>query len=150
MRSLLNHVGMSPVYVLPAVILLVFSGWQGWTREPWHIEGEVVLGMMAESMVLAVLLMVVGRVQDIAFQHLEARQVAAAMGGDGPNTLGDVICYVGAGIYEETLFRLLLLPAISCCLTGVGFPSLVAMPVAVAASGFVFSGDGNPTPVRQQ
>ena len=139
MRWALEQAGLSPVYILPAVIVLVFTVWQFSTREPWHIDGEVVLGMLTESLVLAVALMVIGRIQDIAFAQLETSPIAASLGAPPPG-VEKLVCYVGAGIYEETLFRLLLLPAVYFCLTCVGFPSLLSITVAVTASGLAFSG----------
>ena len=47
--------------------------------------------------------------------------------------------YVGAGIYEETLFRLLLLPAVYYCLNVIGIPSKAAMTLAMTTSALAFS-----------
>jgi hypothetical protein len=139
MRWALEQAGLSPFYVLPVAILLIFTAWQCWTREPWQLSGDVLLGMLTESLALAVALMVIGRMQDLAFQKLESSAIVASL-GPPPAEVEKLVCYVGAGIYEETLFRLLLLPAVYYGLTSIGFPSVVAMTAAVTASALAFSG----------
>ena len=139
MRWWLEQFGMQPVYVLPLALMFIFTVWQLCARYPWRVDGEVMLGMVAESMVFALALLVFGRLQDIAFQTLEESYVAASLGAPPPRFI-DVVSYIGAGIYEETLFRLLLLPAVYCCLAAVGVPSLLASTAAVTLSGLAFSG----------
>ena len=149
MRWAIEQVGFSPAYVLPFIILLVFTCWQIHTREPWRMDGEVLLGMMGESLVLAIALMVIGRVQDVAFHRIETSHVIAAVGGTG-ESLQRLVSYVGAGIYEETLFRLILLPAVYYCLTGVGIPTPLSMTLAMTTSALAFSGAHHIGPMAEQ
>src|SRR5262249_55067880 len=65
-------------------------------------------------------------------------RVVASMGGMGSN-LDRIICYVGAGIYEETMFRLILLPAVYYCLIGLGIPSPLSMTLSITASALAFA-----------
>ena len=139
MRWMLEQIGLSLKYLLPLVIVLVFAFWHCWTREPWRLDGAVLLGMLSESLVLAVALTVLGRLQDIAFQKLESSTIIASL-GSAPSRLEDLVCYLGAGIYEETLFRLLLLPAVYFTLLSIGIPSQISMSVALTLSGLAFSG----------
>ncbi len=139
MRWAMQQLGFSPAFAMPFVILLIFTIWQVSSRETWRLDGEVLLGMLGESLVLAVALMVVGRVQDIAFNRLEAGDVVASI-GSAATTVDRLVSYVGAGIYEETLFRLLLLPAVYFALKGIGIPSSLAMTVAMTMSALAFSG----------
>lgn len=138
MRWAIQQLGFSPAYILPFLILLIFTFWQIWTRDPWKMDGEVMLGMLGESLVLAIALMVIGRVQDMAFHRIETSQVVTALGGPA-TTLERLVSYVGAGIYEETMFRLILLPAIYYCLVGVGIPSPVSMTLSMSASALAFA-----------
>ncbi len=149
MRWTIEQIGLSPACILPAVILFVFSAWQIWTREPWRMEGEVVFGMFGESLVLAVALMVIGRVQDIAFQRLESSQIVTSI-GDPVSFVERLVSFVGAGIYEETLFRLILLPAAYFCLISVGIPSPLSMFGAMTASALAFSGAHHLGPMAEE
>ena len=149
MRWVIEQLGFNPTYVLPFVILLIFTCWQIWTRESWRMDGEVMLGMLGESLVLAVALMVIGRVQDLAFHRIEANQVIAAL-GDSSTTLDRLVSFVGAGIYEETLFRLLLLPAVYFSLKAIGIPSPLSMTMAMTASALAFAGAHHVGPMAEQ
>jgi hypothetical protein len=148
MRWAIEQVGFSPAYVMPFVILLIFTFWQMWTREPWKMDGEVMLGMLGESMVLAVALMVLGRVQDLAFLRIETSEIVASLGESG-TTVERLVSFVGAGIYEETLFRLLLLPAVYYCMTGLGIPSPISMTLAMTASALAFAGAHHVGPMAE-
>jgi hypothetical protein len=148
MRWAIERIGFSPAYVLPFVILLVFTAWQIYSREPWKMDGEVMLGMLGESLVLAVGLMVIGRVQDIAFHRLEATQVVASI-GDRATTLERLVSYVGAGIYEETMFRLILLPAVYYSLIAIRIPSPLSMTLAMTASALAFAAAHHIGPVAE-
>ena len=149
MRWAMQQLGFSPAYAMPFVILLVFTVWQVHTRAVWRLDGEVLVGMLGESLVLAIALMVIGRVQDIAFNRMEANEIVAAI-GDAPTTLERVVSYVGAGIYEETLFRLLLLPAVYFTLRGIGIASPLSMTLAMTASALAFSGAHYVGPIAEQ
>jgi hypothetical protein len=148
MRWVIERLGFSPAYVMPFVILLVFTVWQIGTREPWKMDGEVMFGMLGESLVLAVALMVIGRVQDIAFHRIESSQVLASIGDSG-TTLDQLVSYVGAGIYEETMFRLILLPAVYYSLIGLGIPSPLSMTLSMTASALAFAAAHHIGPVAE-
>jgi len=148
MRWAIKQFGVSPAYVFPFMILLIFTCWQIYTREPWKMDGEVMIGMLGESMVLAVGLMVIGRIQDIAFHRLETSEVVAAI-GDSSTRLDRLISYVGAGIYEETMFRLMLLPAFYYCLIGVGVPSPLSMTLSMTASALAFAAAHHVGPLAE-
>jgi hypothetical protein len=137
LRWILDQLGFSSLYMLPAVIVLVFVVWHISTREPWRLDCEVLGGMFAESLALALVLVIIGRLQDKAFAHMEATRLLSMYGG--PNAGESVICYLGAGIYEETLFRLLLLPAVYYGLKGLAVPSPAAMTMAMTASALTFA-----------
>jgi hypothetical protein len=149
MRWVIEQLGFSPAYAMPFVILLIFTVWQIHTREAWRLDGEVLVGMLGESLVLAIALMVIGRVQDLAFHRMEANEVVVAM-SSAATTLERVVSYVGAGIYEETLFRLLLLPAVYFTLKGIGIPSPIAMTLAMTTSALAFSGAHYVGPMAEE
>jgi membrane protease YdiL (CAAX protease family) len=54
--------------------------------------------------------------------------------------IGQAITFVGAGIYEEVLFRLLLFSALAFLLRLAYLPSLLAVPLAAVGSAALFSG----------
>lgn len=149
MRTALGELGLQPAYVLPLAIVCVFTIWQLCSRNPWRFDAEVILGMIAESLVLAMVLIVIGRLHDIVFQSLELSGIVASVGA-APATVADLLSYVGAGIYEETLFRLLMLPLIYYGFTLIGARPVLATTAAVALSGLAFSGAHYVGPMAEQ
>jgi hypothetical protein len=71
--------------------------------EPYRVDRKAVAWMYGESVLLAVPL--------LALSHLLHRQLvfAAAAAGADSRWLADATIYIGAGIYEELVFRLVLI-----------------------------------------
>lgn len=119
MRDLLGAAGAGFGFVLPVLVIVVLMGWHLRVRHPWRISGETLMGMFAESLLFAFALIVAGQLQNRAFEKLGNPEIplavrssaAQATGLIGDETAARAITYVGAGIYEEVLFRLCLLPA---------------------------------------
>lgn len=113
MRSWLWELGLTQIWLLPVLIVTALLAWHIAGRYPWRVSGETIAGMGAESVLFAFLLIVVGQLQDLAFSrgirdltlisgHLTLQQKLIAV---------RAVTFLGAGIYEEVLFRLCLLPA---------------------------------------
>jgi hypothetical protein len=92
-----------------AAIVVVLLVWHVLTREPWRFDLATPGIMAVESLVLAIPLIVMGVV-------IGSSSVAAAPGGGpGPTDLTAMSVWervaisVGAGLYEELLFRMLLI-----------------------------------------
>lgn len=69
LRGGLALAGLNAVWLLPAFILGGLLVWHHQRRDPWQISGSVLTGMLAESLLLAFTLMILGQVQDIVFQQ---------------------------------------------------------------------------------
>ncbi len=108
MRSLLETAGVPFGFVLPALVVVVLLGWHLCVKQPWKVSAETLLGMFAESLLFAFALIVAGQLQNLAFEKLGNPEVPLAIGSP---TAAQAVTFVGAGIYEEVLFRLCLLPA---------------------------------------
>jgi len=199
MRSALVQLGMDHPLLLPGLVVSVLIIWHVCGKYRWRISTGTLLGMFAESLLYAFLLLFVGRLQGVAFDRLEPvnRPAIEQQRSDGlherfenrfsnrsradshlsipfarnpPSTNMDArlesdagsppesaeefhrasrgnnvepgvraIMFLGAGFYEEVLFRLCLLPA---CF---GFFRLVrlrkgwASVLAVLSSSLIFS-----------
>jgi hypothetical protein len=105
-------------------------------RVPLH--GPYFAGMLAESAVYAVLF---GGLIAAATQVLLGGGVRlAADGGLARLPMVDgVVLSLGAGIYEELLFRVLLTGGLFALLSAVGMKRMTAGVVAVVVSAFIFS-----------
>ncbi|MCA9071088.1 MAG: CPBP family intramembrane metalloprotease [Planctomycetaceae bacterium] len=117
MRNLFQSAGVSFGFVVPIVVVVILVAWHLKARHSWKVSGETLMGMFAESILFAFLLIVAGQLQNLAFEKLGNPEVPLSVRGSGEAgplidnpTTALAISYVGAGIYEEALFRLCLLP----------------------------------------
>jgi hypothetical protein len=107
-------------------------------RRSGPIRPSIFLLMFAESCILAVLF---GTVIGTATVRLLGPLRALAVGGnglDGP-ALGRLTLSLGAGLYEELLFRVVLVALISNGLRLIGFSRVAAGIVAVIVGAALFS-----------
>jgi len=123
-----------------AAIVVVLLVWHLLTREPWRFD-LATPGMMAvESVALAIPLIVMGVV-------IGSSAVAAAPGGGpGPTDLTAMSVWervaisVGAGLYEELLFRMLLIAVLHTLLVDVGkLRSATGAGIAIVVSAVAFT-----------
>jgi membrane protease YdiL (CAAX protease family) len=70
---------------------------------------------------------------------LKSLGVPLSHGPKADPALARLITFVGAGIYEEILFRLVLFSGLALLLRLVMIPAFVAVPFAAAASALLFS-----------
>ena len=97
--------------------------------------------MIVESLIWAVALMGIGRLIDLGFSYLEQGDLPILAMGPAPPTRRSpaLIGYLGAGVYEETLFRLMLVPVLFAILRLLQMPQVLASSLAVTASALLFA-----------
>jgi len=131
-----ENFGMS-VLSLPAIgIVLTMVAWQVIGRFAWTLRLPAVLGMYAESAAMAVPL--------AAINALVTRRIAgdaASIGAlAGQGVLTRVTGAIGAGVYEELVFRMCLMGALHMLLADVAaWKEPRAWIAAVASSAALFS-----------
>lgn len=139
---------------LPAITLVVvLLLWHVLTRERWRIQPGVLVGMLMEATVLVLPLLVLGLIvyRKIDESHLAAVS-PAALGTDGQRLMtptealrqfswqSRLTLSIGAGLYEELVFRLLLITALHLVLADILRLSRgVAAVVACVASAVAFA-----------
>ncbi|HVJ69481.1 MAG TPA: CPBP family glutamic-type intramembrane protease [Caulifigura sp.] len=137
MRGWLGGLGFQFPWILPAVVGATLFGWHRVKRDTAQFQASTFLGMLGESLLFALVLILCGQ------------SLHSVMGEPLPNAMIAkwnvssmqlrVISSVGAGLYEEFLFRLLLVPAL---ITATGFVirnRVVAAVLSVAASSLIFA-----------
>ncbi len=139
MRSLLTRAGAEQV-LLPVIVIGLLLGWHLLRKNPWSVRLETQLGMLAESLLLAVVLVALGQCHDVAFRSLVRQDtvpegVLNAMQG----SISLAVSYIGAGVYEEVMFRLLLVPAAFLCFRMFEFPPKYAAAMAAISTSFLFA-----------
>ncbi len=106
MRGWLNDLGLDQPWLLPALVVAGLIIWHFAGHYPGKVSLDVLIGMFAESLLFAFVLIVVGQLTDFVFQEIQGLAIFAV---NARNALL-AVTYIGAGIYEEVLFRLCLLP----------------------------------------
>ena len=131
------HAGLEIPWLLPSCLILVLLGWHQITKQPWRCRWQTLTGMFGESLLFAMILVLLGQGLHLAFRHagLPTAPGTVASLSISTKSLG----FLGAGIYEEVLFRLLLLPALygGCRCLQLGRGS--AAGVALLATSLLFA-----------
>jgi len=142
MRHGLAALGLTDRWFPPLCLALALLAWQALAAREWRFSPLVPLGMAAESLVLAVALVGLSKLVDLGFENLERTRwllstKAPAATAEPPASL--LIGFLGAGVYEEALFRLLLVPLGFALLRLMQAPAVLASTLAVTASAVLFS-----------
>jgi hypothetical protein len=139
LRVALAAGGAGYTWLPPVVLALIFAVWSRlrWSDRPGDLT-EVLSGMALESVAFALGLWAISRLLP---QLLVRWGVTLAAGSQSEVGAGTVrlVSYLGAGIYEEALFRLILYSTLRSMLRFVGLPFLAAAVVAATASAAIFS-----------
>jgi membrane protease YdiL (CAAX protease family) len=130
LRTLLDQAGFGEYFLLPVLTIVGLLAWHHVEHDRWNWSGGVLAGMAVECCFWAVMLQGIARLQD-RFWPLAA--------GVGEGLLSRFVAFCGAGLYEEVLFRLLLMPALSWVFARLGAGPAAAAIQAVIGSSLLFS-----------
>jgi membrane protease YdiL (CAAX protease family) len=145
LRDLLQSLGFGQYFLLPVLTVGGLLAWHHTTGDPWRVSWGVAWGMLVECTLLAAVLVVMvamfGRIAPTAaFQ--------GAAGSEIREWLGKFVTYLGAGIYEEVLFRLILLSLCSALIGIVGgsprtktIGAVILTSIAFSAAHYLPGGD---------
>jgi len=143
MRRSLAGVGLTDHWFLPLALLMILLGWQAVRPRDWRFSPMIVAGMLVESLFLAVCLVGVSRLVDLGFTLLERSgppiRLLQLADDSGRKEMARLIGFLGAGVYEEALFRLLLVPLFYYALRMLLTPQVLASALAVTGSALLFS-----------
>ena len=140
LRGWLQHLGFGQYFLLPVLTVSGLLAWHHTTGDPWRVSWGVAWGMLVECTLLAAVLLVIAQLQ---FSLLDRMIAPAAIEGmispDVKQSLGELIGFLGAGIYEEVLFRLILLAICSAMIGMIGATERWKTIGAVAVTSVAFS-----------
>jgi membrane protease YdiL (CAAX protease family) len=137
LRWALSHVGLTQAFWPGVVVAVSLLGWAWWRRDgqPAELPG-VCVGIAIESGVFAVCLW--GLSQGLA-RVLSVVHLPLALDNQPEPAMQHLVSFLGAGIYEEVLFRLLLLSLLYQFFQLGDLSSLAAVSLAVTLSALVFA-----------
>jgi membrane protease YdiL (CAAX protease family) len=139
MRSMLSHLGLGQGFLLPAIVVTMLLTWHILRKNPWQVRVETQLGMLAESVLLAVGLVAVGQCHDILFRQVAVPDAPAFLMLNSVGPVTRAVSFIGAGVYEEVMFRLLLIPPAFVVFRMFDFPSKWAAVMAAICTSFLFA-----------
>lgn len=130
------------IHYLPGMILIaVLLCWHKASKDPWRLEPKVYGVMWIETLALAIPLLVFQMVlyrQGILKAQAGGEAVAAA--GAMMNVRAELVFAIGAGIYEELLFRLIAMTLLHILLVDLLKSSpKAAMPFVIVIPAVLFS-----------
>ncbi|NDC54626.1 MAG: CPBP family intramembrane metalloprotease [Planctomycetia bacterium] len=139
LRQLLDALGFGGYFLLPVLMIVGLLAWHHVRHDPWRVSPAVLLGMCLECLVLAGVLVGIARLQGRLWPIRLAADAAGPL-ADGPAGLvARFVGCCGAGLYEEVLFRLLLLPAVAWGLRRLGGSDASAGGWALVATSLLFA-----------
>ncbi|WP_074311064.1 CPBP family intramembrane glutamic endopeptidase [Singulisphaera sp. GP187] len=142
MRHVLAGVGLTDHWFLPFCLIIALLAWHATNPRDWKFRPSSLMGMAFESVLLAVALVGLSRVVDIGFTCLEHAPTVVSLGAEPSaqvHPAAPLIGFLGAGVYEEALFRLALVPFFFGVLRLLQTPTVLASSIAVTTSALLFS-----------
>jgi len=143
LRGFLEFLDFGQYFLLPVLVVGILLGWHYTTRQAWGMPRGVLSGMCVECALLAGCLWAVSQAEAwfllAAVGTVISTGPAGAVAPGGSGSLAGFIGFFGAGVYEELLFRLMLLPAMAWGIRRLGTPHGSATALAVLASSVVFA-----------
>lgn len=141
LRRLLDTLGLGQYFLLPVLTVGLLLAWHHTTRDRWRLSAHVLYGMYAECLLLGVALVTLGQLQGALVNAIGQLPTAetAPLFTTATGRLARVCGYFGAGIYEEVLFRLMLLPAVAGGVKLLGGSPRTCIVAAVIVTSLAFS-----------
>lgn len=113
--SFFHAFGVASLHLPPIALVTVLLTWHVMLKDPWKLRWGVLAGMAAESLVWAVPLLVLGVMLSMSGQPGAGAPAATIAQNSSLAELSwqaRLTVSIGAGIYEELLFRLILIGAV--------------------------------------
>ena len=104
LQQLLGHFGASGTHLSALLVVIVLLATQALSKRPWKLDATAVMLMFIESLVLSLPLLGLGIIGGRLNQAAAVSSPSLAASG-GP-VVQSLLAAVGAGIYEEFIFRL--------------------------------------------
>jgi hypothetical protein len=134
MREVVGLLGLSGNLVSGVVVVGVLFAWHAARGRSWRLRTGYVLGMGLESLLYALVLILTYVAVVVRLQRM-----LLSTGDGARSAAGQLVLGIGAGVYEEFLFRLVLIGCIGYLLRRLGTRRLLSMVVASVAAAAAFA-----------
>ncbi|MBL8963945.1 MAG: CPBP family intramembrane metalloprotease [Phycisphaeraceae bacterium] len=117
LRVFFEHFGAFSLHLPGIALAVVLLLWHVLERDPWMVRGRVLAGMFVESIIWTLPLLVLGLFFSQRAPSAAGAALLAADGGVASMAWqARLTLSIGAGIYEELLFRLIAIAALHAVL----------------------------------
>jgi membrane protease YdiL (CAAX protease family) len=127
LRRFLELLGFGQHFLLPILTVCILLVWHFLARQPWRLSGGILSAMTVESLMLGVCLRLISMAQSTLISLSVGQRIKDGIG------------FLGAGIYEELLFRLILLSLVAWAFRRAGTKPWLSMVLAVVISSVLFA-----------
>ncbi len=138
-------IGLGQQVILPLMTAAILIIWHHRIRDQWKFRGQVLTGMVLELIVLGTIMFCAASACNQLVGQMTGQSAADVAGLNLSNLLRQsgwwsaTIASIGSGIYEELVFRLLLLlPAIEL-LKRLGLPHMVSLSGGIILVSLLFT-----------
>lgn len=126
-------------FATPLVVVVILIAWQFASETSWRVSMRDFAPMTIECLVYTIPLIAMSLFIN---RHPSSQSVIAAMGSGSSfgSFIADIVTSIGAGIYEELVFRLILISLIVMCLSDIlGVSDKWSLALATFVSAILFS-----------
>lgn len=142
-RFQMYRLGLGELILLPAITVGILLFWHHLKKDRWKFRPMVLGGMLFESIFLGFILLWAAKAQTALINEGPATTASIFMNLDtinSPQWWSNTICYLGAGIYEELVFRLLVfLPFLAIDNRLLGNKKTILLSIVVILSSLLFA-----------
>ncbi|MGI9517162.1 MAG: CPBP family intramembrane glutamic endopeptidase [Pirellulaceae bacterium] len=145
LSGFLDWIGAGEILVLPLLTTVILFWIHHRRRDHWRVRPLVLAGMTIESLGLALIVLWAARAQQLflleytdpslPLMTLSSENGSAAR----PLSWATFVSFCGAGLYEELVFRLMLLPILIIVFVKLGVNRVGAILIAVALTSLLFA-----------
>ena len=136
-RTFFASLGATGQLVAPLTVVALMLGWHVFSGDRWTVRPSVWTGMLAESAILSIPLFVLGGLVAV----LADRGASMWLAGVEQPAAAEMVLGLGAGVYEELVFRLMAFAALHFLLHDLlGIADRRAWPIIIAVSSVAFAG----------
>jgi len=140
LHQTLDRLGFSYYFLPPILTVFCLLAWHYVTRRPWRLPRRSLMWQMAgECLVLSLCLRLILLLETMVLQAVVPPVDATIGNAPVMAALGTAIGFLGAGIYEELLFRLILLTATIQGFRWIGLQDYRGLSCAVILVSFLFA-----------
>ncbi len=113
LQWLFSLFGVKSLYLPGVAVIFVLLGWQIVSGNPWKVSWPCLLGMAAESVMLSIPVVLLNELIRRSSALMGVTKLAGA-------AFDNLLLSIGAGIYEELVFRLVVIEILSLILIDIG------------------------------